>query len=243
MPIIATTSRYLQNNPNFVENLTGFPLRLPGFFEGGDASQRRNQLTDFGSGWKGLKTSTRILKRASKTIPKLTHEEKYFMERFGYLPWMPIGKEPARIKEALQHKGMAGIRRKKITDFGSKWQGILRAVKGFRQEGVVFEVHPRSFLQKVGGNVGVERGVVEELKTKILQGIQLDPGEIFFDEFNNIIGAEGRHRATAYMELNRQMPVRRLVREVMDAGEGESATSSLPRRTEVTGSRKTPKSL
>jgi hypothetical protein len=166
------------------------------------------------------------------------------LERKGFKTFRTATRELESNRiEGLAKRGQAQILRRNLTDFASKWQGILRAVKGFRQEGVVFEVHPQSFLQKVGGNVGVERSVVEELKAKILQGIQLDPGEMFFDEFNNVIGAEGRHRATAYMELNRQMPVRRLVREVMGAGEGESAISSLPRRAEVTGSRKTPKSL
>jgi hypothetical protein len=144
-----------------------------------------------------------------------------------------------KLRHSLQEKGIAPQLRRRLTDFGSGWQGILRAVKGFRQEGVVFKVHPENFLRKVGGNVGVKRSVIEELKDKLLRGIQLDPGEIHFDEFGNVIGAEGRHRATAYMELGRQMPVRRMVRasDIMRTGEGYDATTMLSRRVHVRGSR------
>lgn len=146
--------------------------------------------------------------------------------------------------EGLTEHGVAPILRKVLTHFGSAFQGIrpqMAAPSRFlKLVGATEESIRHTDIQHGRYQRGELQGLVDAWKSKK----EVEPVEIFVDEFKNIVGAEGRHRALAAMKAGvAEIPIvirhkptvqeaEKLARTMMDCGEGSAicraGTSQVP---------------
>jgi hypothetical protein len=132
------------------------------------------------------------------------------------------GRKP--VIEALSHSGIAKYLRK-ITGFGSGWQGIQTTVE------------PSMFLKRVGADQESiiktikDQATVDFFRQRIKEGGTFEHPHIHLDEMGNVIGADGRHRALAHLLENTermQVIVKRNIAITAAAMKnGESAVKSV----------------
>lgn len=136
---------------------------------------------------------------------------------------------PARAAtiEGLAEGGVASAIRKVMTAFGSGFKGNPKPQLGTPQQFLKLSGSTEASIKATDIQHGrYQAGEMEELVQRYKQGLNVDPLEIYLDEFKNIVGVEGRHRAVAAMKAGvKQIPIRIGQRAQESAGVFQDATS------------------